>query len=154
MRKRVRWWEGTRGLDASVSEASESGMSTEASAPFWGGSAGWRGEVAGGVWVRCTVGASSSWPLGNRDHRQGARSLLQAAESLRNFKQGNARMEAALQADDSGSWGRRGTTGAEEGDQLAGWSNGPGVSLDEQPGPTLWAGHGSTAGFTSQRPLN
>lgn len=75
-------------------------------------------------------------------------------ESLLNFKQGNARMEAVLDSDDSGSWGRGESTDGEEGNHLAGGSNGPGVRLDEQPGPTLWKGHESTVGFTSQRPIN
>ena len=114
-------------------------------------------ERGGGRWGGGHVGqthgwASSGWSLGSRDHPAGS-SLLQAAESLRNFQRGNARTEAVLQADDSGSWGR-GMTGGEEGDPLAGGSNGPGVSLDERPGPTLWTGHGSTAGLTSQRPLD
>lgn len=74
MRKRVRWWKGTRGLDASVSEVSESGMRTEVSAPFWGGSAGWRGEVAGGMWVRRMVGGGGrpAGPWGTVNIRQGA----------------------------------------------------------------------------------
>lgn len=49
-------------------------------------------------------GGRPAGPWGTVNIRQGARSLLQAAESLRNFKQRNARMEAVLQADDSGSW--------------------------------------------------
>ena len=63
-------------------------------------------------------------------------------------------MEAVQDSDDSGSWGRGESTDGEEGDQLAGGSNGSGVRLDEQPGPTLWKGPESTVGFTSQRPIN
>lgn len=151
----MRWWEGTPGLGASISEVSEWGTHTEVSTHFWGGSTGWRREVAGDMWVRCMSGVSPAGPWGAVNTRQGALSLFsRQRQSLQKFKQGNARMEAVLYSDDSGSWDRRESTDGEEGDQLAGGSDGQGVRLDEQLGPTLWKGHESTGGFTSQRPIN
>lgn len=87
------------------------------------------------MWVRCTSGVSPPSPPGAVNTRQGALSFSRQRQSLQKFKQGNARMEAVLYSDDSGSWGRRESTDGEEGDQLAGGSNGHAVRLDEQLGP-------------------